>query len=152
MNTTPVSLFLLLVTTACSDSSLPASPTPVKTPIPTITPTPILVVVRDVAVGERVEGVYGDGSLNPKWEYDYFVTAPRDGTLTVTLTWDVILNGTLLTLKLGESTTEPVGPQWSPIVGRLAVTSGGRYLIGVGYGGSDWLPKDPYVITTALEP
>jgi hypothetical protein len=103
-------------------------------------------------VGERVEGVFGDGQTNHPLEQQFSVTVPNSGTLEVSLSWDPDENGTLLKLTLEDRVYGPSGPGWSPIVGRLRVEAGKRYLIVVGLAGADWLPKDPFVLTSILEP
>jgi hypothetical protein len=80
------------------------------------------------------------------------VQAPPDGTLEVTLEWDPNYVGTLLLLRLENQSFPPTSAGWSPVVGRLAVQAGGRYLIAVALAGADWLPEDPFVLTTSLVP
>jgi hypothetical protein len=108
--------------------------------------------VRDVTLGERVEGVFGDGRNIKPGEHHFFVTVPSNGTLQVSLSWNPAELGTLLMLRLEDRTFMPSGPAWSPIVGRLPVEAGKRYLMVVGLAGADWIPEDPFVLTSLLEP
>jgi hypothetical protein len=146
---------LLLLTTACGgESPLPqpssVPPTPQTTPLPP--EPPFFGPVRNVSVGETVEGLYGDGVTIDPGEYRFYVTAPRSGTLTATLSWDPLFLGTLLKLTLAGQVAVPVGPNWSPLVAQVSVDGGQRYLIVVSMYGADWLPKDRFVLTTRLDP
>jgi hypothetical protein len=119
--------------------------------IPPLAPTPVA-FVRVVTLGERIEEVFGDGSaINPA-EQHFYVTVPTNGTLVATLQWDPGLLGTLLMLSSGNVTFKPTRPDWSPVVARLPARAGERHLIVVSLYGADWLPQDPYVLTTTLEP
>jgi hypothetical protein len=147
-------LALLPVLHACGESPVAPSPLPPALPPPPVVqaPPPIVAVVRDVTLGERVEGVFGDGQTIGPPEHHFYLTAPRDGTLEVTLEWDPNYVGTLLMLRLENQSFPPTPAGWSPVVGRLAVQAGGRYLIAVALAGADWLPEDPFVLTTSLVP
>jgi hypothetical protein len=145
---------LLLVTFAAACRGDPIlAPAPSSTPQQYTPPSPPTVSsVRDVMVGERVEDVFGDGLTIHPGEHHFFVTAPSSGTLVVTLSWNPLELGTLLMLKLDDRVYMPTRPGWSPVVGRLRVEAGKRYLIAVGLAGADWLPQDPFVLTSVLGP
>ena len=138
---------------ACGGSS-PIAPSPLpQTPPPVVqTPPPAVFSVRDVSLGERIEGVFGDGQTIRPPEHHFYLTAPRTGTLEVTLEWDPNYVGTLLMLRLENQSFSPSRPGWSPVVGRLPVQAGTRYLMVVALAGADWLPEDPFVVTTSLTP
>jgi hypothetical protein len=145
-----------LLVAACSQSS--PSPWPLPTRVPKATPvatpetTPVVVSGREVSLGERIEGVFGDGvDIHPPDQY-FFLTAPRTGTLTATLSWDPLLTGSLLKLVVDDRVGSPAPQGWSPVVLRVPVTVAARYRMAVGLAGADWLPKDPFVLTTSLEP
>ena len=148
-----VALALALVCGACDDPS-PISPSPLtqtSAPPPVIqTPPPGVVAVRDVALGERVEGVFGDGDTIRPPEQHFYLTVPSDGTLEVRLEWDPHYVGTLLMLTIEGKSFGPTMPGWSPVVGRLPVQAGRRYLIVVDLAGADWLPKDRFVLASRL--
>jgi hypothetical protein len=147
-------LALLPLLHACGESPVAPSPLPQPLQPPPVVqaPPPMVAVVRDVMLGERVEGVFGDGETITPHEHHFYLTAPRDGTLEVTLEWDPNYVGTLLMLRLENQSFRPTPAGWSPVVGRLAVQAGGKYLIAVALAGADWLPKDPFVLTTSLVP
>jgi hypothetical protein len=119
---------------------------------PTPPSPPVVASVRDVMLGERVEGVFGDGLTLRPGEHHFFLTVPNSGTLEVSLSWNPDRLGTLLMLRLEDRVFMPSRPEWSPVVGRLPVEAGRRYLIVVGYAGADWVPEDPFVVTSRLEP
>lgn len=127
----------------------PPDPNAVFVPLPT---TPGVAFVRDVMLGERVEGVFGNGFDISPLPHQFYITVPSDGTLVATLQWNPSLVGTLLMLSSSNLSFRPVPPAWSPVVARIPVKAGGRYPVLVGLGGADWMPLDPYVLTTQLEP
>ena len=152
MNRLPVVLLVLVA--ACNGSSPTLAPTSTPVAQPPVTPSPppsTVESVRDVTLGERVEGIFGDGRTIRPGEHHFFLTAPSTGTLEVSLQWDPDELGTLLMLKLEDRVFNPSRPNWSPVVGRLSVEAGKRYLIAVGLAGADWLPQDPFVVTTRLD-
>lgn len=124
---------------------IPTSPSAVLPPPPPAVPAPAPVFVREIVVGERVTGQYQGG------EQLFTITAPRTGLLTVTLAWDPWYLGTLLKLRLGRREFLPARPEYTPITGLLEITQGVRYDILVGLAGADWIPDDPFVITTAFQ-
>jgi len=122
-----------------------SSPRPVFVGDPN--PGPQRPPAREIAVGEVVQGTISQNE--PTFEFQ--VTAPVDGTLVARLTWDVEANGTLLLLVV-DQTSFPARPaEWSPIVGRVAVSAGRPYRITVSLAGSDWIPNDRFTLTTAIE-
>ena len=148
-------LLIVALAAACSRDAIPApapSPTPPAAPQPPPPTQSPVASVRDVMVGERVEGIFGDGRTIHPGEHHFFVTVPSSGTLAVSLSWNPLELGTLLMLKMEDQAVRPSGPLWSPVVGRLRVEAGRRYLVAVGLAGADWLPQDPFVLTSVLEP
>ena len=143
---------LLLMAIACSGQSPLPAPSPAPQPgMPPMPPAPVI-PPRDMNVGETIEDVYGDGrTINPG-EYKFFVTVPRTGTLTATLTWDPWYLGTVLKLTVAGQAFEPARPAYSPVIGSLPVKAGVRYPIVVSLYGADWLPQDRFQLTTRLEP
>lgn len=71
--------------------------------------------------------------------------------LTVSVSWDPWYLGMLLKLRVSNREFLPVRPEYTPITGLVEVTEGRRYDIVVGLAGADWIPDDPFVITTALQ-
>ena len=65
---------------------------------------------------------------------------------------DLWFLGTLLSLRLEGRVFLPERPSWSPVVARLPVETRKRYLIVLALAGADWLPQDPFVLTTQLQP
>ena len=148
---------LLLAIFANGCDSPAVGPTPAPTPVTGVqssTPPspPAVASVRDVMLGERVEGVFGDGRTIKPGEHHFFLNVPKAGTLEVSLSWDPDRLGTLLMLRLEDRVFTSSRPAWSPVVGRLPVEAGGRYRIAVAAAGADWLPEDPFVVTSRLEP
>jgi hypothetical protein len=136
---------------------LPVAPSGTKPPDPNaffvpLGSSPDAEFVRDVMVGERVEGVFGSGGEIKPRGHHFYITVPANGTLVATLEWDPFPLGTLLMLSSETLTFRPMPPAYSPVVARIPVNSGGRYPVVVGLFGADWLPQDPYVLTTRLEP
>jgi len=101
------------------------------------------VAQREIAVGGEVHDAltfHGDKRI-------FELTGPSDGTLVVRVTWDP--DRGRLELKLSDTTvaSDP------PIVGRLRVAAGERYLVTV----ADYAPWDyddlflPFVLTASVE-
>lgn len=153
--------FFLLLTVACdwkspgpAPSFAPqplAQPSPAPPPQPPQPAPPIVASVREITVGESIEGVYGDGRSNTPVEHHFVLTAPQSGTATITLTWDPWWAGTLLKLTADGQAFLGAAPNWSPVVARIRVEAGTRYLVVVTLQGADWFPEDPFVLTTALD-
>jgi hypothetical protein len=136
-----------VLTASCrgGSDSIPTSPSTVVAPPRPSVPVPTPVFVREVAIGERVAGRYQGGELL------FTLTAPRTGMLTVSLSWDPWYLGTLLKLRVSNREFLPARPEYTPITALVEVTQGRRYDIVVGLAGADWIPDDPFVITTALQ-
>ena len=132
---------------ACVDSPTQAPPVvwqPPETP-------PSIASIRDISIGDRVEGIFGDGQSLTPGEHHFYATAPSDGTLELSLAWSTAENGTLLVLKVDGVKYAGTRPNWSPIVVRRSVKAGQRYLIVVALGGTDWIAQDPFVLTSRLD-
>jgi hypothetical protein len=131
----------------------PPDPDAVYRPLPS--PRPARVdSVREVRVGDRVEGIVGTGMDHAPGEHHVYVTVPAGGILEATLQWDPSKSGTILMLGSDERVFTPTPPLWSPVVARIPVGAAGRYLIVIrlaSHGGDDW-PHQPYLLTTRLEP
>jgi hypothetical protein len=98
-----------------------------------------------MTIGEDAKGTFTGSPLR------YGLTAPADGSLVVTLTWDVWYTDSLLTLSIGSSEYKPTPPAWSPLQLRSPVTAGQTYELFVGPGGTGWWYDVPFVLTTRLE-
>jgi hypothetical protein len=158
-----VGLLLILMLTAACDLQSPgpapsfvpqsvAQPSPSPAPQPPQPSSPMVVSVREVTVGESIEGVYGDGRTTNPGEHHFVLTAPQSGTANITLRWDPWWAGTLLKLTVDGQAFVGAAPNWSPVAARIRVEAGKRYLVVVSLHGADWLPEDPFVLSTVLEP
>ena len=141
MTRTPILFCLSLLLAACDRSPrdrfrLPIQPTAVSNPIPP--PAPL---VRAIQIGEEVHGLFAG------YQETFEFTAPTTGRLLARLTWDAWFNGTILTLRLGD-TQYTAGP---PLVGACDVVAGQTYRLTISPGGTDWFYNDAYVLTTAIE-
>ena len=135
----------------------PIAPSGTRPPDPNaffvpLSSSPDVAFVRDVVIGQRVELVFGNGGDTRPRDHQFYVTVPANGTLVATLEWDPSWLGTLLMLRSDSLTFNPAPPDWSPVVARIPVRAGGRYPVVVSLAGADWLPQDPYVLTTRMEP
>jgi hypothetical protein len=147
-------LLLIFMISACNEQ-IPERRAPVTLAQPPFAPTPPVVVVdseRDVAIGDTVEGVIGDGVSTRPGQHHFWLKVPQAGTLTATLTWDPFYLGTLLELTADGQKSTPVSRPWSPVIGRIPVEPGIRYLIIVSVSGADWFPHDRFTLTTRLDP
>jgi hypothetical protein len=97
----------------------------------------------------------------------YQLTAPSDGTLVTRLTFDsTVENGAKLKLTIGECATPQPNtscpsaksfqgsePNWSPVVGRVAVSAGRTYRVIVEEGLSPWDYhfNQPFELIAAVE-
>ncbi|HEX2458401.1 MAG TPA: hypothetical protein VHI99_32190 [Vicinamibacterales bacterium] len=124
-----------------------ATPDPLPQPQPQPVPVPPAspLTLRSIAVGEEVKDTFKGSPLG------FELTAPAGGTLVARLTWDVWYNGTLMVLEMDGTRFKPVGPDWSPVVGRLRVTAGQTCKLVISPGGSDWFYDDAFVLTTSIE-
>jgi hypothetical protein len=151
VNRFSTALCLALLTSGCGDSSLPlpspGNPTGPSVQPPPLPPEPVPRLVGEIKVGDTVAGrISASDAL-----IAYDLTVPTTGTLVARLTWDVNWTGTLLRMMLDQTRFPPSGPGWPPLVGRLPVTSGQRYRLTIAIAGSDWIPDDPFELTTAVE-
>jgi len=149
--TRTVALLIALLGAAACDAEperrfpSPPGPSPFVPPPPPPAPPPPPVVVRSITLGEVVnDRTKGD-------ERHFMLTAPSAGTLITTLTWDPDWTSTLLKLRVKDVESTGLCCPWSPVVGRSPAARGEQILIVVSVGGSDWIPDDPFVLTTAME-
>ena len=102
-------------------------------------------MAQRISIGQEVTGAFQGADIA------YELTAPADGRLVASLSWDPWFNETLLTLRIGDTEYKPSGPSWSPVVGTWTVTAGQTYRLIVGAGGTGWAYQDAFVLTTRLE-
>ena len=135
---------------------VPMAPSPITAPsVPPASPRAIS--VHEIAVGDTLEGRYTYCfPIGTTWctraddELHYVFTAPRDGTVVVTLTW-ASPAGAIFRLTLDSVVVPPRPSIWSPLTGELRVIAGSRYTIIVTLWGADEQFKDhPFVLSTAL--
>lgn len=131
-------------------------------PAPTTTPTGIPVpasppVPQEITIGQTLTG---DGRFSAScttvngWPVPcsyYEFTAPANGSVIATLSWDPNATGNILLLRLEDTNFLAQPPAWSPIHGRLTVVAGQRYQLQVGLNGSDWDGQGPYTLSMAME-
>lgn len=125
-----------IITPAPVQPSVPISPAP-PPPVTPVTP-------RSIAVGEEVKDTFKGNAL------EFELTAPRDGVLVATVTWDVWFNGSILVLSMGGVDVKPA-PPWSPITGKMQVVAGQTYRLSIKPGGTDWFYGDPFILQTWIE-
>ena len=140
-------VLLPFVLIACDDTPTrrlwqPTRPSAGPAPTPAPAPAP---VVRTIALGEEVTGRFS--GLGQAFE----LTAPANGRLVARLMWNIWLNGTVLTLRLGDTEYAPESPFVLPLVATWDVAAGQTYRITIAPGGTDWTYDDPFVLTTSLE-
>ncbi len=99
-----------------------------------------------INVGEPVDATL----VNQAQTYD--LTAPSNGTLVLKLSWDAS-NGARLKLTVANTRFDASAPNWSPIVGRVAVSKGQAYQVDIDAETSPWDYgyEDHFVLTTAIE-
>ena len=141
---------LLLLTSACGngDRELRAPLVPSVAPPPAPPSPPLPQTGRQISVGEEVTDTltaHGAQML-------YQLTAPRDGTLILRLSWE--RHRGLLELRLADTRFSASPPDWSPpIVAQLSVAAGRTYSVRI----MDGAPWDydvlylPFVVTTFIE-
>jgi hypothetical protein len=116
----------------------PAGPAPPPTPVSPLTPV--------ITLGREVKDTF-EGTL-----LTYQLTAPSNGTLTARLSWNHETTSRRLTLTLGDVSFPAEGPDWSPVVGRLAVSAGQSYRVTIEEGFAFWdYDTVPFVLITAIE-
>lgn len=142
-------LLVLPVITAACDSPLarvpPTAATPVTSPSLSI-PDPILATTT-LTIRKELSGTFIGNPLA------YEVAALSGGTLVVRLSWDPSLQTSAKFLMVIGECAVPTwfqfkcpsavvfrssGPDWSPLVGRLAITPGQTYRVVVDEGVSPW--------------
>jgi hypothetical protein len=132
---------------ACDESRGPRLPLPTQpsAPNPPPPPAPPVVVVERISVGQEVTGTYTGAELI----YEFIAAA--DGRLVAQLSWDVGRNGSLLSIKLGDSEYRLTDHPWSPVVGNWFVVSGQSYRLIVDRWAADHAGAEPFVLRTQLE-
>jgi hypothetical protein len=141
-------LFLVLLVAFVACNSTPTTPTPGTSGIV-------------ITVGQEVTDTFRS---TPR---TYQLTAPSDGTLVTRLTFDsTVENGAKLKLTIGECATPQPNtscpsaksfqgsePNWSPVVGRVAVSAGRTYRVIVEEGLSPWDYhfNQPFELIAAVE-
>jgi hypothetical protein len=119
---------------SCDDFAPPTEPSPSP-------------AVEVITVGQQVNRTFSGLAL-------YFeLVAPKKGILVGALTWDGTRNGTVLLLKLNDTSFRPTVPGRFPmrVTARLQVIAGETIQIGVLGGGTDVTYDDPFVLATTLE-
>jgi hypothetical protein len=140
-------LCCLLLSAACNShgGSQSTSPMAASLSSPSPSPTNPEASPRAISVGEAVQGRLDAHGLVNVFE----LTAPRDGTLLVRLSWTPT-QGSLELWLAGILSPRGDSP---PVTGQLPVIAGGKYLLRV----SDHAAWDydelhlPYELTTAME-
>jgi hypothetical protein len=131
-------IFLLAVvvgSASCSTPTSPALPLP-KAPAPVTPPVaaPVPRVYPQIAAGQTVTDVLG----RPWADNGYELTAPRDGMLRVTVSWDS--NDGVVSLLVG---SKQFGSELgNPRIGEITVVAGQKYLITI----ADGDPWDSYYL------
>ena len=114
-------IFLLAVVVGSVSCSSPTPLGPAPPSVPRLAASPGPRIYPQIAVGQTVTGGLGvhDG------DNTYELTAPRDGTLRVTVSWDS--KDGYVGLRLGNKYFE-----WrlgNPLVGAITVVAGEKYLV-----------------------
>ena len=145
-------LLVLLVITAACDSRLASVPPTAATPMTPVTPlsSPMpdpTLAATTLTIGKELSGTFIGNPLA------YEVAALSGGTLVVRLSWDPALQTSAKFLMVIGECAVPTwfqfkcpsavvfrssGPDWSPLVGRLAITPGQTYRVVVDEGVSPW--------------
>lgn len=132
---------------------VPTAPVPIAPPEP-----------RAITIGQVVEGritlaapaagggvCAREGFASGSSCLRFALTSSKRGVLVAELRWDPDHTGTLLALQFDDTEFGPKPPAWSPVVGRIDLRAGQRVVVTVLVAGSDWIPDDPFTLTTALE-
>ena len=144
-------LFVLLVITAACDSPrarVPVPPTAASPVTPPSSPIPDpTLATTTLTIRRELSGTFIGNPLT------YEVAAPSGGTLVVRLSWDPALQTSAKFLMVIGECAVPTwfqfkcpsavvfrssGPDWSPLVGRLAIAPGQTYRVVVDVGVSPW--------------
>ena len=120
-------------------SGPPATPSPA--PPPPNPPEPRLLNVGD-ELEERIETAAGR---------TYTFTAATSGTLVLEVSYDAFFWDVILEIQTGTIVSRPTASPWSPVVARLAVTSGQTYDLRVGIAGAGGPPTAEYKLKVSLE-
>jgi hypothetical protein len=144
-------IVLLIITAACDfpstrvtpSAASPLTPPSSPTPDPTLTTT----LTATLTIRQPLNGTFIGNPLT------YEVAAPSGGTLVVRLSWDpTVPYGARFLMVIGECAAptwfrlrcpsavvfRSSGPDWSPLVGRLAIAAGQTYRVVVDEGVSPW--------------
>jgi hypothetical protein len=126
-------------------------------PVPAAAPGPPTIVVREIAVGERIEGRYtycfpiSSRCTRPDGELHFVFTAPNNGMVVVTLAWPLGWAGAVFAMRLDGVVVPPRPGTWSPLTGDVRVIAGTRYTIVVSLAGADEQFDDqPFVLSTVM--
>jgi hypothetical protein len=140
-------LCLLILASACGGGgTLPAAPSPVTSPNPTI-PSPAPAAPQVISVGKEVKDSLTSHGTDRLFE----LTAPSDGTLVVRVGWDPRQGR--LQLEIADRQFANFPDNSSPIVGELSVVAGGKYRVRIADGAA-WDYDNlflPFVLTTSME-
>jgi hypothetical protein len=138
-------LGLLVLTSACGSNAGRFPTNPSGQPSPSPQPSPAPPAIAPIALGEQVTGTLTAHGTKKAFE----LTSPSSGTLVVQLTWD--RKQGLPELLIADRQFS--GLDGSPIVGRLAVVAGHKYVVTVA-DGAPWDYDDlflPFAFTTAIQ-
>jgi len=136
-------LLAVVVGSAACSSSTPLAPAPPAVPPPAASPGTS--IYPQISVGEVVTG-----ALGLYWGANtYELTAPRDGTLRVTVSWDS--KDGYVGLRLGNKYFE-----WqlgNPLVGEITVVAGEKYLVIIDDANpwDDWFPNLKYTFKSSID-
>jgi hypothetical protein len=108
---------------------------------------PLARVTGPIAVGTDVRATFIGMPIV------YELRAPSSGTLVTRLTWDPAATGGKLMLTVNGATFKSSRPTWSPLVARVAVSSGQTVYMEVDEGYAPWESdfNVPFLLTTAIE-
>jgi hypothetical protein len=81
----------------------------------------------------------------------YTFTAPRSGTLVLEVSYDAFFWDVILEIQAGTIVSRPTDAPWSPVVARLAVSSGETYNLRVRIAGAGGPPTAEYKLKVSLE-
>jgi hypothetical protein len=81
----------------------------------------------------------------------YSFTAPRTGTLVLEVSYDAFRWDAMLEIQVGTVVTRRMDSPWSPVVARIAVTSGQTYDVTVGIWAAGGPPWVEYKLKVSLE-
>jgi len=138
-------VFLLTVVVGSASCSSPTLPLPAAPPPVTPVAAPVTRVYQQISVGQIVT----DALTTNGAENSYELTVPRNGTLTVSVSWD--RKDGIVELQLG---TKRFGFELgNPLIGGLTVIAGQKYLVTI----ADAAPWDyhglnlPYTFKSSID-